>query len=321
MTLMANLTQMVEDLNSPVAGWLRTKFPYHRGILRQIRETSGTTKIEPPEDGVHGTLGGAIDWWLRFAIVPDEPPLHLAFSGIRLLGDHPAADLGIELLGSYGISILNYDLDVEQPIRLAKCEEETQARVCYTLALFTEIFRAPIAQSKLLTLQPDSSMDDLLGLASSDEVADLIAMRAESERSLLPFLPTGEVECGPTFEGSRDLNADADLIVGDLLLELKATRGGKPRSDGTRTMRFERTDIDQLLGYLLMDYNDAYGIAQIGVYAPRFASLNSWPVTWFLAELAGRIVDLEEARDQFKSILQEDLPPYLRSVGLETVIG
>ncbi|WP_199042677.1 hypothetical protein [Glycomyces salinus] len=305
---------MVDDRNSPVASWLRTRFPFHRGIQRQIRETSGTTKVEPPEGAVFGTVGGAIDWWLRVVVDPDEPQLDLAFSGIRLLGDHPAAGLGIELLGSYGISILNHDLEAEKPARLTESGTETQARVCYALALFTEVFRAPIAQSKLLSLQQDSSVDDLLGLASDDEVADLIAMRTESERSLLPYLPSGAVVCGPTFEGSRDLSADADLIVGDLLLELKATRGGKPRGDGKRTIRFERSDVDQLLGYLLMDYTDAYGIAQVGVYAPRFASFNSWPVEWFLAELAGRVVDLGEARDQFKSVLQEELPQYLESL-------
>jgi hypothetical protein len=56
-----------------------------------------------------------------------------------------------------------------------------------------------------------------------------------------------------TFDGSADLHADADLIVGGMLVDFKANQGGKPRADGTRAASLARTDIDQLLGYTLMD--------------------------------------------------------------------
>jgi hypothetical protein len=47
--------------------------------------------------------------------------------------------------------------------------------------------------------------------------------------------PAGPVATGPTFDGSRDLNADADLIAGGMLVDMKAGQGGSPRKDGTRS--------------------------------------------------------------------------------------
>lgn len=66
------------------------------------------------------------------------------------------------------------------------------------------------------------------------EVADLLAMRDLATERLLAGLPTGQVATGMTFDGSHDLNADADLIAGGMLVDFKAGQGGKPRKDGTR---------------------------------------------------------------------------------------
>ncbi|GAA3783671.1 hypothetical protein GCM10022225_84790 [Plantactinospora mayteni] len=59
-------------------------------------------------------------------------------------------------------------------------------------------------------------------------------MRNLALGQLLPALPAGPVTTGVTFDGSADLNADADLIAGGLLVDFKAGQGGKPRADGTR---------------------------------------------------------------------------------------
>lgn len=72
-----------------------------------------------------------------------------------------------------------------------------------------------------------------------------------------------------TFDGSHDLNADADLIAGGMLVDFKAGQGGKPRKDGTRAAALARTDLDQLLGYMLMDYSDRYRLHTVAVYAAR----------------------------------------------------
>jgi histidine decarboxylase len=63
----------------------------------------------------------------------------------------------------------------------------------------------------------------------SAAVTDLIAMPDLAREQLLPALPPGPVAAGATFEGSRDLNADADLIAGGVLVDDAADRLGGQR--------------------------------------------------------------------------------------------
>jgi hypothetical protein len=53
--------------------------------------------------------------------------------------------------------------------------------------------------------------------------------------------------------------ADADLILGGLLLDRKSTI--QPR-------RLGRDEIYQLAAYLLLDYDDEYGIDRVGLTCP-----------------------------------------------------
>jgi hypothetical protein len=113
-----------------------------------------------------------------------------------------------------------------------------------------------------------------------------------------------------TFDGSADLNADADLIAGGMLVDFKAGQGGKPRVDGTRAASLGRTDLDQLLGYALMDYSNQYGLHTVGLYAVRFGYLGAWPLTELIERMAGRRIDLPDVRAQFAHILRNELPPH-----------
>ncbi|MFY1702639.1 hypothetical protein ACN28G_12985 [Micromonospora sp. WMMA1923] len=135
-----------------------------------------------------------------------------------------------------------------------------------------------------------------LALANADEVADLVAMRDLAVVRLLPALSAGRVVTGPTFEGSADLNADADLIVGGMLVDFKAGQGGRPRADGTRAAALSRTELDQLLGYVLLDYRDEYQLDTVAVYAARVSHLQAWPLADLCARLAGRAVDVRRSQ-------------------------
>ena len=76
-----------------------------------------------------------------------------------------------------------------------------------------------------------------------------------------PFraLPPDRVVCGPVFAGSADIGgADADFIIDGLLLDCKSPC---PRTSS------ERGDLPAR-GYLLLDYDDQYGIAGSGCTCP-----------------------------------------------------
>ncbi|MEV0216458.1 hypothetical protein [Micromonospora sp. NPDC050695] len=183
----------------------------------------------------------------------------------------------------------------------------------YALALLVELYRAArVDGSRLMQLGPDSRASDLLALANADEVADLIAMRDLAVEKLLPRLPSGPVATGSTFEGSVDLNADADLIVGGVLVDFKATQG-RARPDGSRAAALTRAEIDQLLGYVLLDYSDAFALHSVAIYAIRYGHYRAWPLDELCAELAGRPIDLAAMRQEFAQVVRVELPGYRRA--------
>lgn len=93
--------------------------------------------------------------------------------------------------------------------------------------------------------------------------------------------------CGPEFEGSRDIGgADADFILGGLLLDCKATI--MPRKLGA-------DEVSQLAGYLLLDYPNEYGIREVGLYLSRQGTVISWTVPEFL-DLLGATASLPTLR-------------------------
>jgi hypothetical protein len=100
---------------------------------------------------------------------------------------------------------------------------------------------------------------------------------AEDPFAPLRALPPEARTCGPTFQGSQDIGgADADFILGGLLLDCKAAI--QPR-------RLGHAEIYQLAGYLVLDYDDRYGINRVGLYLSRQGALIVWTVEDFLHRL------------------------------------
>ncbi len=309
---MSALTTEVGDPRSPVALWLRSTFPHAKAVQSVFRTAAGTVQVLPGPAVAPGTQGAAIDWWLRFLTDP-APSLALAAMGLYGRQELPCYRAGVRLLTELGAFGHDGRVGPVDPARFAGRPDEWWARVSYALALLVELYRGiAVRNSRLFSLRADSGAGELLSLANADEVADLIAMRDLARERLLPRLPAGPVFTGSTFDGSADLAADADLIAGGLLVDFKASRGGNRRSDGTRSATLARTDLDQLLGYALMDYSDRYRLHSIAIYAARYGYLAVWRLDLLLDHLAGRPVDLGQLRQQFAEVLRVALPPYAR---------
>ncbi|MFG1893461.1 hypothetical protein ACGFIP_05585 [Micromonospora zamorensis] len=309
---MPALTSEVKNTKSPVARWLRATFPHHHDVQADYREAAGLARVLWSPAVALGTQGTAIDWWLRFLIDP-APSVRLAVAGLRS-GRAPCERAGLELLHDLGA--VDDDSDHAWPIRPARFRDRSDewwARMSYALALLVELYRAArVDGSRLMQLGPGTQAPDLLALANDEEVADLIAMHDLAVEQLLPRLPSGPVATGPTFEGSADLNADADLIVGGVLVDFKATQG-RARPDGSRAAGLTRADIDQLLGYVLLDYSDAFALHSVAIYAVRYGHYAVWPLDDLCAELAGRQIDLAAMRQEFAQMVRVELPDYRRA--------
>jgi hypothetical protein len=195
------------------------------------------------------------------------------------------------------------------PVKGSVIDDELLLRGCWALALLAEMFRmGPVplpAGSPLHALDLRSvRSDDLLGLATPDTVAEIAELRSLARTSLLPHL-TGRIglwALGPTFEGSKLMSADADVIAGGLLVELKTGLGDK-RSDGTRRCGLETKTLYQMIGYVLLDLDDTYLIDSVGLYEARYGHFATWSLQDLLDETAGRHVDPADERDQFRALL------------------
>jgi hypothetical protein len=310
-----SLTRELKKPDSPIVRHLRERFPNVGDLRRRYAEAAaGLAPIEPRPGAriAYRTLGTAFDWQVRFLVEP-APDLHLAFAGARLAGKDLFSLCGV-LMAEVGGS-LTFVARPGSPrrrpaapadeSRAAALDAERLARVCWALALFTEVYRSGlVARSPLGLLDPGANLEELLALASADEIADLLALTGAARRVMLPALAArgGPVHVGPTFAGSVDLAADADLIAGGLLLELKVNLGDR-RSDGRRRCSLDRQTVYELLGYLLLDYENAYRVEALGVYSARYAHLAIWPLAELLDVLAGGPVDLAQARAEFRQVV------------------
>jgi len=99
---------------------------------------------------------------------------------------------------------------------------------------------------------------------------------------------------GPTFTGSALIKADADLITAGLLIDLK-TSAKKPS--------LAVTDLFQVIGYALLDFDDEYRLNALGIFSARYAYLATWELPALLSELAGHNVDLRMVRGRFRDLL------------------
>ncbi len=101
----------------------------------------------------------------------------------------------------------------------------------------------------------------------------------------------------PTFSGSKDVGgADADLIVGKTLIDIKSTKSA----------RLRREDLYQLVGYTLLDYEDVFGLDEVALYLARRPKMVSWRLRPLLEEMAGEAVDPAELREDLRTLLERE---------------
>jgi hypothetical protein len=112
---------------------------------------------------------------------------------------------------------------------------------------------------------------------------------------------------GPTFSASGLLKADADLILGGMLIEMK-TQLGRKDSQHQRYAVLDKQTMRQLVGYVLHDVEDEYAINSIGLYEARYGHFATWPLGLVLDTAAGFHVDLATERKRYKTMLLQGDP-------------
>ncbi|MGH4001997.1 MAG: hypothetical protein ACRDTJ_31545, partial [Pseudonocardiaceae bacterium] len=208
------LTAEVADKASPLRQHLELRFPNLRPLQNEYKKSAGGILVERGS-GNPGTLGAAFDFAVRSALDPgyqaDIAMIGFMFDGLQ------------ELVGE--VATLATAAQRFSP------RTPELMRACWALALCTEVLRVGLMPgSPLAKLVEENRLTAaaLLDLATHDVVAELTALSDVAEEHLLPHIRNGEpLMLGPTFAGSRLCPADADLVAGGTLIDLKCTVGKK----------------------------------------------------------------------------------------------
>jgi hypothetical protein len=308
-----SLTSELNDPESALSAFMAAQFPQVKGLSAAFRTVlpADAEALQPPvEAGTRvawGTLNAAMDHRLRYAFADSRSfprTVELGMAGAFRLAA-PATAEAIRRAGD-GLEVMLSELIAAEqpasrsrPLLLPGAAEERFARLCYAMTWFEEVYRTrrlwpgtPLGEAgpgftviELLEAVPRYAVDDLLAQVQVASVA-LNELRAA--------WPPSRVHAGPDFAGSADVGgADADLILGGLLIDVKGT---------VAPSRLRKPEFYQLLGYTLLDYDDEYGIDTLGFYLSRFGRLITWTLDDYLA-LLGSSRPVSELRQECREAL------------------
>ena len=299
-----SLTHQLSYASSPISRFLADHFPgQHHVVHDYLSRIRGLPHPVQPTDVRYpawSALGHTIDFRLRLSL---RRPLGGAVTaGIALIGGDaalrgappPSARAALHAAGRELLA------RVDDCIRGSgrPLAEDDLTRLCFVAGFYEDVYRTGEVRrhSMLATATPATTLTEMVKAVPGYVVRDIRQQMRLAETAFREFraLPRQAVTCGPVFTGSADIGgADADFILGGLLLDCKST---------TLPGKLGRNEINQLAGYLLLDYRDEFGITRVGLYLSRQGATITWDVGEFL-RLLGSAEQLPELRDQLSRYL------------------
>ena len=267
-------------------------------------------------------IGTAIDYRLRLAFAADAVARSPAFTaGMMCARTHARreddpngetyrqiADLGNDmLLRMESMTRANDPSDRNRPLVMSSTVEEDLCRLCYVAAWYDALGRTGDLRdgrtecSALLPSTPRCWTTCWMVCPTPRSPTCSNYCGTPPGASLANSAPRrGLPVPGPCFAGSVDVNgADADLVIDDLLLkDIKTHRN---------PANHLRESLRQLLGYMLLDYDDSHRIRRVGLYYTRHAHLSRWDAGDLIRAL-GAEPGLAELRRRCADALSQQKP-------------
>lgn len=271
-----SLTSHLDIKDDPIRLFLRERFPHTKPLITALRAAIAGVETTRPQGTVPWSLiGMAIDRRIRGYFAPVDFQ-GIAGTGIQWLWRKGGWDLRMIVGGE----LEEWAAGLGSPgRRLDRAEEERLCRFCLMLAMFEAVFRSGEAPQPLRAVDPDAlTTEAFLAIPEQPWVDDLCQLswafyEVSADRLGSPVI------LNPVFAGSSDVGgADADLVLEGCLLEIKTALDLK---------RSRPEWFYQLLGYVLLDYEDAHKITDLGFYLARQATYVRWPLEDFLETMAG----------------------------------
>jgi len=302
-----SLTSHLGSSKSPVSGWFQAHLADTAWLVREenrrIRGGTGPwpwpCALPPPGGGDVALVGTATDQivgaWLDVDRLREGPMMQGAVlvDGVSAKYQSVAASevaaVTLErlqpLLGQDGPS----DADWDEVCRLA-----------IVLARFEQAYRNPWRQLLRVVSYLKQSADPFeLGALMADPAtrADLESVARQTLAMWEDLQEAEQLTLGPALICSEWLGgADADVLVGSRLMDLKTTAQRRPLS---------RASLWQLLGYALADSDDQHGIREVGFLWPRWRKQSVWELEHLLAITGGHEASLAALRGSFRRMCQK----------------
>lgn len=279
--------------------WLNQFFKDEFDQLKEfVKREGGAVKALPVKVplGAHGQpslVGTAFDYRIR---------LHLDDN----VGESPELVGGIDCMFAVGVQdgFCIDDLWADCTMKLLReipvGDEPTLSRVSVVLAWLDAGFRSGRWSEEMKAVAREIDQHgprgwDHYAASVDDGVAEDVAALFAAARDHLPAFTGARI--GPEFAGSRAVGgADADLIVGNCLYDIKTTPDPRKTLPGS---------LRQLISYVLLDWDDEYALDQVGFYYSRQVTSMTWPLSKLIVECASsRSVDIGTLRGRFRMLAE-----------------
>lgn len=276
------LKRELEDSQSPIRAWLATHMP---GLPKAMRSSwvaamPAACVVPTPTGQPADVLGHAISERIVWEYTPLAGRATRTVHGSGLLSSRGASKAFIDQLNAVASSRANGD-------------QARTARTACVLGLLDRATRTGLTdETWYVPLLAAKNLDEALASVPAEWAAD-VATVADLALPQLAHL-TGHVIAGPVFAGSNLVDgADADLIIGNTLVEIKAI---KPRELKLR-------DLQQVVAYALLDTDDKYQLSNIAILSARYGTLVTWQLDEIISEASQHQLSLKEARQRMSSSL------------------
>lgn len=242
-------------------------------------------------------VGTAFDYRLRMHFDEDFEGSDVITQGIERLG-WMGSGHG-EIIDEVW-SLVTEELLMEFPTG----DDELMARASVVLAWLDWGYRSfGIWSSELCEIADITYRTDAQNWASYTAPMDVgVVMEVAALMTIVNPPPAERILCGTTFAGSKFVGgADSDLILDSCLYDVKTTL--RPRLGLTPLIR-------QLIAYVLLDWNDEFGLDRVGFYWSRQGKWMSWDVAEVIEHSTRSTVPLYGLREEFRRHAHESIPEF-----------
>ena len=267
------LKRELESSSSPLRATLESMLPdlgRHARVAWKAQMNGAVASFNP--DLPHTPLGHAINeriaWQFAGVASPFPGQLFLMMCGAD-------ADVLDELAAEMAGPCPGVDPDRE-------------ARVACLVGLADQAYRIRrVEDSWYESLFGARTLDEALAAVDPAWVDDVISTTEASLSALAPLAGKARVVRGPSFVGSSAVGgADADLILGGSLVEVKAVRASA----------LSKLNLQQVVSYALLDWVDDYSLDEVALLSARHGVLVRWPLEDLVAAGSRGEYDLAGAR-------------------------